>query len=122
VKRGSRSPFAKEIKEKEMGKRKINAGCASVLGGIVISIVIILVAMALGGTTGAVVGVIVSVILFGAMNSKKDRICDICGSPILRVGYNGTINGKHFSNICAKCKNQVTSAKRKQALKDILEK
>jgi hypothetical protein len=62
-----------------------------------------------------------SIILFGAINSKKERICGICGSPIIKIGYKGTINGKHFNNICAKCKNYAASAKRKQAMKDILE-
>lgn len=71
---------------------------------------------------GIVIGVISGIVLAVIANKKpKDRICDICGSPVLHTSYKGEINGKHFNVICgAKCKNHATTKKRKEKMAELL--
>lgn len=74
------------------------------------------------GVIGAIICAVVGAIIADFCRSRpdKERICDICGSPVTHMSYAGEINGKRFDIICAKCKNHVTNKKRKDAMKDLL--
>jgi hypothetical protein len=97
------------------------------LPGCFAFIICVVVASGIGGLinpeTGAAfgfgVGVLVSWIFFPKRNKIVERTCEICLSPIIHQGYSGTLNGKKFKNICAKCKNKVTDTIRKKRMQEI---
>lgn len=100
-----------------MAKKK-SGGCVGPFGGAVIGTVI----GCIGGPAGAAVGCVIGLAIGAGLSAgaKKPRICEICGSPVTHTSYAGEVNGKTFDVICAKCKNQLTNKKRKDALKDLL--